>query len=147
VLYIPANILPVMTVVRLGRGEPDTILSGVWALAAAGMWPLALLVFFASITVPVLKLAALAWLVLSTRAGSAARLRERTRLFRIVDAIGRWSMIDVFMVAILTAIVRLGALASVTPGPGVVAFCAVVMLTMVAAECFDPRLMWDRARR
>ncbi|CAH2601622.1 Paraquat-inducible protein A [Rhodovastum atsumiense] len=147
ILYIPANLLPVMTVINFGQGAPDTILSGVEELAAAGMWPLAALVFFASITVPVLKLASLVWLLISTGRGQATRLRERTLLFRIVDAVGRWSMIDVFMVSILTAIVRLGAIASVVPGPGVLAFCAVVILTMLAAETFDPRLMWDVAAR
>lgn len=145
ILYLPANLLPVMTVIRLGRGAPDTILSGVEELARAGMWPLALLVFVASIAVPVLKLVSLSWLLLSTHRRSATRLRERTLLFRIVDAVGRWSMIDVFMVSILTAIVRLGAIASVTPGPGVLAFCSVVILTMLAAATFDPRLMWDAA--
>ena len=147
VLYIPANLLPVMTVIRFGQGTPNTILSGVEELAATGMWPLAVLVFVASITVPVLKLLSLSWLLLSLHRHHAGGLRERTRLFRIVDAVGRWSMIDVFMVSILTATVRLDAIASVTPGPGVLAFCAVVILTMLAAAAFDPRLMWDNATR
>ena len=145
VLYVPANVLPVMTVISLGRGRPETILSGVQELAASGMWPLALLVFFASITVPVAKLITLVVLLVSTARGSAVRLRERTVLYRIVDAVGRWSMIDVFMISILTALVRMGTLASVYPGPGVISFCSVVLLTMVAAMCFDPRLMWDAA--
>ncbi|MBN8891861.1 MAG: hypothetical protein BGP12_05255 [Rhodospirillales bacterium 70-18] len=147
VLYVPANLLPVMTVVSFGHGEADTILSGVESLAAAGMWPLAALVFFASITVPVVKLIGLAVLLVSTGRGARGRLRERTTLFRIVDAVGRWSMIDVFMISILTALVRLGTIASVHPGPGVLAFCAVVVLTMLAANSFDPRLMWDAAGR
>jgi paraquat-inducible protein A len=147
ILYIPANVLPVMTVTSFGRGAPDTILSGIEKLARAGMWPLALLVFFASITVPVLKIVSLTGLLLGTRRHAKRRLRERTLLFRIVDAVGRWSMIDVFMVSILTAVVRLGAIASVTPDPGVLAFCAVVILTMLAAATFDPRLMWDAAGR
>lgn len=146
ILYIPANLLPVMTVISFGQGGPNTILSGVEELAAAGMWPLALLVFFASITVPVLKLVGLTGLILATRRGSRRRLRERTVLFRIVDAVGRWSMIDVFMVSILTGLVRLDAIASIIPGPGVMAFCAVVILTMLAAATFDPRLMWDARR-
>jgi paraquat-inducible protein A len=145
ILYVPANVLPVMTVVSLGSGAPSTILSGVIELAQDGMWPLAALVFFASITVPVLKVLSLGWLLVSTHRGSAARLRERTTLYRIVDAIGRWSMIDVFMISILTALLRLGFLVSVNPGPGAVAFCAVVILTMLAAQAFDPRLMWDAA--
>jgi len=85
------------------------------------------------------------WLLVSTRRRSAARLRERTTLYRVVDAIGRWSMIDVFMISILTALLRLGFLVSVNPGPGAIAFCAVVILTMLAAQTFDPRLMWDAA--
>jgi paraquat-inducible protein A len=143
-LYLPANILPVMTVLRLGHGGPHTILSGVEGLIAAGMWPLALLVFFASITVPVLKLVSLSVLVLATHRGSRRHLRIRALLFRVVDAVGRWSMIDVFMVSILTSVVQFGAIATIVPGPGVLAFCAVVILTMFAAEAFDPRLMWDR---
>jgi paraquat-inducible protein A len=120
-------------------------LGGVRQLIEAQMWPLALLVFFASITVPVLKIAGLTLMLVTTQRRSAWRLRERTRLYRIVDFIGRWSMIDVFMISILTALVRLGVIASVYPGPGVLAFCAVVILTMLAAACFDPRLMWDAA--
>ena len=151
ILYVPANLLPVMTVVRVGRGEADTIISGVESLAAAGLWPLALLVFIASITVPVLKLLSLLLMLLTTSRGTAWRLGERTLLYRIVDGIGRWSMIDVFMVSILTALVRMGRLASIDPGPGILAFCSVVILTMLAAMSFDPRLMWDaateRARR
>jgi paraquat-inducible protein A len=145
VLYLPANLLPVMTVISLGRGQPSTILSGVMELAASGMWPLAGLVFVASITVPVLKLASLAWLLISSYRGTFTRLRQRTKLYRAIEVIGRWSMIDVFMVSILTALVRMGALATVRPGLGVLSFCAVVILTMVAAMMFDTRVMWDRA--
>jgi paraquat-inducible protein A len=146
-LYLPANILPVMTVVHLGRGDPSTILSGVGELAAAGMWPLAALVFFASITVPVLKLIGLSTLLIATRRGARTGLRQRTLIYRIVESVGRWSMIDVFMISILTALVRMGAIASVYPGPGAVAFCGVVILTMLASQSFDPRLMWDAAGR
>jgi len=147
ILYVPANLLPVMSVTSLGLSESDTILSGVVALADAGMWPLAALVFFASISVPVLKLAGLTWLLLATRRRSAAGLQRRTRVYRVVDSVGRWSMIDVFMISILTALVRMGFLASVSPGPGAVSFCAVVILTILAANSFDPRLMWDAAGR
>lgn len=144
-LYIPANMLPVTTYIQLGHGNPDTILSGVEELAAAGQWPLAALVFVASITVPLLKLGGLATLLVTTHLRTTGRLVERTRLYRIVEAVGRWSMIDVFMISILTALVRLGQLATIIPGPGVICFCAVVILTMLAAESFDPRLMWDAA--
>ncbi|MGI4950935.1 MAG: paraquat-inducible protein A [Janthinobacterium lividum] len=145
VLYVPANLYPVLTVIRLGRGAPSTILGGVVELIEYRMWPLAALVFLASILVPVMKLIGLAALLIMAQRGSAAKLYDRTRLYRLVDFIGRWSMIDVFMVAILTALVRMDRLASVTPGYGAVAFACVVVLTMLAAISFDPRLMWDYA--
>lgn len=147
VLYIPANTLPVLTAIRLGRGQPSTILGGVEQLAAAGMWPLAVLVFFASITVPMLKLIGLSIMLISVHRRARGHLHDRTVLYRIVDAIGRWSMIDVFMISILVGLVRLGFIASVTPGPGAIAFAAVVILTMLASISFDPRLMWDAAGR
>ncbi len=144
-LYVPANTLPVMAYINLGRSQDATILGGVAELADEGMWPLAALVFFASITVPLLKITGLGWLLLTTRRGERRWLRGRTRLYRIVDSVGRWSMIDVFMISILTALVRMGRLVSVDPGPAAVAFCAVVVLTILAASSFDPRLMWDAA--
>ena len=146
VLYIPANIYPVLTVVRLGAGQPSTILGGVQELLQLGMWPLAALVFFASVAVPVLKLIGLAILLISTHRGTGWALRDRTVLYRVVDAIGRWSMIDIFMESILVGVVQFGKIASVYPGPGAIAFAAVVILTMLAAHSFDPRLMWDGAR-
>jgi len=145
ILYIPANVYPVLTVVRLGRGEPSTILGGVEELIRAGMWPLAALVFVASIVVPGMKLIGLGILLISTQKGSARRLRDRTRFYRIVDAIGRWSMIDIFMGSILVALLQFGLIVRVVPGFGAVAFAAVVILTMLAAQSFDPRLMWDAA--
>lgn len=147
VLYIPANIYPILTYTRLARGLPSTILGGVEELIEAQMWPLALLVFVASICVPMLKLCGIALLLVTTRFGSAWRLRDRTRLYRIVDVIGRWSMIDVFMLAILVALVQNGQIATVVPGLGAVCFAAVVVLTMLASSSFDPRLMWDAAER
>ena len=145
VLYIPANTYPVLTVIRLGAGQPSTILGGVRELIEIGMWPLAALVFFASVAVPVLKLVGLAILLISTHMGTGWALHDRTVLYRIVDAIGRWSMIDIFMESILVALVSSAQLASVYPGPGAIAFAAVVILTMLAARSFDPRLMWDNA--
>ncbi len=145
ILYLPANLFPIMTVISFGSGAPDTILSGVQHLIRAGEWPLALLVFFASITVPVLKIAGLGLLLVLTQRGSRWHLRDRTRLYRIIEAVGRWSMIDIFMLSILVALVRLGAIATVVPGVGAISFAAVVVLTMCAAMAFDPRLMWDRA--
>lgn len=143
ILYLPANLYPIMTVISFGRGEPDTILSGVVALAEAGMIPIALLVFFASIAVPVLKLVGLAWLLVSVQRRSGAGARARTGLYRVIEAVGRWSMIDIFMIAILTALVSLGNIATVEPGVGAISFAAVVILTMLAAMTFDPRLIWD----
>ena len=144
-LYIPANTYPVLTVIQFGAGEPSTILGGVQELLEAGMWPLAALVFFASIAVPVMKLVGLAILLISTQRGAIGHLRDRTFLYRIVDAIGRWSMIDIFMGSILVALVQFGAIVTINPGVGAIAFAAVVILTMLAARSFDPRLMWDRA--
>jgi len=145
ILYLPANIFPVMTVISFGKGEPDTILSGVKSLFQAGMWPLALLVFFASITVPALKIGGLLFLLITTRRGSRWHLRDRTLLYRIVESIGRWSMIDIFMLSILAGLVQLGSIATISPGVGAVSFAAVVIITMFAAAAFDPRLMWDAA--
>jgi paraquat-inducible protein A len=109
------------------------------------MWPLALLVFFASITVPVLKLIGLGFLLVATQRGMRARLRDRTLLYRIVEAVGRWSMIDIFMISLLVALVQFGAVVSINPGIGAIAFAGVVILTMFAARAFDPRLIWDAA--
>ncbi|WP_428484866.1 paraquat-inducible protein A [Rhodopila sp.] len=145
-LYVPANFFPVLTVVRLGAGQPSTILGGVQELVDYGMWPLAALVFFASVAVPMLKLVGLCTLLTLTQLGNTRCLHDRTVLYRIVEAIGRWSMIDIFMESILVALVQFGTLASVYPGPGALAFAAVVILTMLAARSFDPRLMWDNAR-
>jgi paraquat-inducible protein A len=143
ILYIPANLLPVMSVTMTGKGEPDTIMSGVKELALGGMWPLALLVFFASVTVPVLKLLALTYLLLSVQFKSHWRPQQRTVIYRITECVGRWSMIDIFVIAILVALVKLGSLATIEAGAGGVAFGGVVVVTMFAAMSFDPRLIWD----
>jgi paraquat-inducible protein A len=142
-LYIPANVYPVLIVDRLGRQESDTILSGVQELFAAGMVPIALLVFFASITVPLLKLLGLSFLMLSVQFRWFGSPRTRTLLYRLIESIGRWSMIDMFMVSILVALVKLGQVATILPGIGATAFAAVVVTTMFAASAFDPRLIWD----
>jgi paraquat-inducible protein A len=146
ILYVPANLMPVMTVVRFGRVNTYTILSGVEELARLGLWPLALLVFFASIFVPMAKLLSLAWFLWAIRRRSTRWLRTRTVLHRLIDFVGRWSNIDVFMVSILVASLQFGTLTTVAPGPGIVSFAAVVVLTMLATAVFDPRLMWDAAR-
>ncbi len=144
-LYIPANVFPILTLTRLGRGTPSTILGGAEELLEAGLWPLAVLVFVASIAVPLLKLASLTLMLVTTQRGSSWRLYDRTRLFRLVDFIGRWSMIDVFMLATLVGLVHAGVIATIVPGVGAICFGSVVVLTMIAAACFDPRLMWDAA--
>ena len=146
-LYIPANVLPVMTVKRMGKGLPTTIAHGVIELAQAHLWPLALLVVTASIIIPLFKLLSLTVLLVMTRRRSSSRLLARTRLFRFVKFVGRWSMIDIFMLSVLVGVVRFGAISTVRPGMGAMAFCAVVLLTMGVTELFDPRLMWDAAGR
>ena len=143
--YIPANIFPVLTVELMGKGEPDTIISGVIELIDSGMWEIAALIFFASITVPVLKLVGLSYLLVSVRRRSRWKSRERTRLYRLAEGIGRWSMIDMFMVSIVCALVQLGAVATINPGLGAICFATVVVITMFAASSFDPRLIWDAA--
>ncbi len=145
ILYIPANIFPILTAVELGRGEPSTILGGVRQLLAAHMYPLAALVFFASIVVPAVKVLGLGVVLHTTRNRVRKRVRDRVVLYRVVEVIGRWSMIDMFMLSILVGLVQLGFVATVTPGDGALAFAAVVVLTMLAAMAFDPRLIWDAA--
>lgn len=142
-LYVPANLYPVMTFSALGSGEPSTIIGGVMELVAANMWPLAAIVFTASILVPMLKLISMSYLVLATRNGSRWRLKDRTLIYRLNELVGRWSMVDVFVVSILVALVQLGSIANIVPGFGILAFASVVVLTMLAAISFDPRLMWD----
>lgn len=144
-LYIPANIYPVMWITKLALTQPFTIIGGIIELANYGLWPLAVLVFFASITIPLLKLVTLSFMLIETQIGSPYHLIGRTRAFRIIDFIGRWSMIDVFMVSILVALVRFGQFANVRADVGAACFAAVVVLTMFAVESFDPRLMWDAA--
>ncbi|MEP7242246.1 MAG: paraquat-inducible protein A [Gammaproteobacteria bacterium] len=145
-LYIPANLLPVLTIVRFGRVEHNTIMSGVFELVDENLWPLALIVFVASIVLPLLKLCSLTWMVLATRQGSPRFLVGRTRLYRMIDAVGRWSNIDVFMTSILVAVLQFGAVTAVRAGSGLVAFAAVVVITMMATLVFDSRLMWDAPR-
>lgn len=143
IFYIPANIFPIMTVISFGTGTPDTIMSGVVHLIDFGQWPIALLVFFASVFVPMLKILILIFLLASVQFKSSWRPRERTIAYRVTEFIGRWSMIDIFMISILVALVKLDAIATIEAGPGAVAFAAVVILTMLSAMAFDPRLIWD----
>jgi paraquat-inducible protein A len=141
-LYIPANVLPVMgTASVLGKYE-HTILGGIVELWHSGSWELAAIVFVASIAVPILKIAALMLLVATTHFRSRWRQLERARLYRLLETVGHWSMLDVFVVVILVGMVRFGAFASVRPEPGLLAFGGVVIATMLAAASFDPRLIW-----
>lgn len=146
ILYVPANVMPVMTTRSLFDSQQDTILSGVIYFWVSGDWELAAIIFIASFLVPLFKLSAL--ILMATMAGrhSDWRRPERTRLYRIVEVIGRWSMLDVFVVSLLAGLVRLEGFAEITAGPGIAAFGAVVVLTMLASISFDPRLGWDGAR-
>jgi len=146
-LVVPANVYPVMTVIRFGQGEPSTILSGVVHLVAEGMYGLAFIVFFASIVVPMVKIGLLVYLLLSVQRRSPWRPRDRTRLYRLTEVVGAWSMVDVFLVGVLSALVNLQSLATIAPGVGASFFGAVVVTTMFAAHSFDPRLIWDHAVR
>jgi paraquat-inducible protein A len=143
IFYIPANVLPITVVTSFGQKEADTIISGVIYFLTSGDWPIALVIFTASICVPMMKLVSLSYLLISVQFKSKWRPEDRTRLYRIVEVVGRWSMIDVFVVTILVALVNLGALATIDAGPAAVYFCAVVIITMFAAMSFDPRLIWD----
>jgi paraquat-inducible protein A len=142
-LYIPANTLPVLTTVRFGREEHNTILSGVVELIQNDLWPLAVIVFAASIVLPLIKLFGLTWMLVATRRRSNRFLVGRTRLYRSIDSVGRWSNIDIFSVSVLVALLQFGTLTAVHVGTGMVAFAAVVIVTMLATTTFDSRLMWD----
>ncbi|KPA89983.1 MULTISPECIES: paraquat-inducible protein A [Pseudomonas] len=143
ILYIPANMLPIMTVSSLGKGDPDTIMSGVITLVQHGMFPIAAVVFVASILVPTFKLVGIGLLLFSVQRHQPLSARQRIIMYRFIEFIGRWSMLDIFVIAILVAIVNFGRIASVEANLGAVAFASVVILTMLAAITFDPRLIWD----
>lgn len=145
ILYLPANLLPVTVTSTFGRApHADTIMSGVIYFMQTGSWHIALIIFVASIFVPLMKLIILTFLLLSVQLGWSWRPRERTTLYRLTEVVGRWSMVDVYVVTILVALVKLGAMATVEAGPGATYFAALVILTMLAAESFDPRLIWDQ---
>lgn len=142
-LYVPANLLPMMVTTSLLGSQEDTIMSGVVFLWQSGSWPLAAVVFFASVMVPLLKIIALIYLTASVQRRSRQNLLQRTRLYRMVEFVGRWSMLDIYVITILVALVHFQGLAIIQAGPAAVAFGAVVVLTMFAAMSFDPRLIWD----
>ncbi len=147
VLYIPANVLPMMQTNALFDRQRDTILSGVVYLWNDGSWVLALIVFIASIVIPLAKLTGLAYLLITVQLGERRRLRQRTRLYRLIERVGRWSMLDIYVVTLLAALVQLEPLALINVGPGAMAFGAVVVLTILATHAFDPRLIWDAAKK
>jgi paraquat-inducible protein A len=144
VLYIPANVLPIMVTDQLGNKLDSTIIGGVVILIHHGSYPIAAVIFIASVMVPIGKFCSLAWLCWTVARGLPTSHRERTVLYRLTELVGKWSMTDVFVVAILVALIHLGGLIQITPGPAAVAFGGTVVFTMLAAEAFDPRLIWDQ---
>lgn len=143
IMMFPANLLPVLRTNMTGQSRTDTIMSGIVGLWNDGMWGIAAIVFAASIAIPVLKLAGLSWLVLAVRRRPINGRRRQARLYAILDFIGRWSMLDVFLVAFLAGTVQFGALATIEPHIGILAFAAVVVLTVLATDAFDPRWLWS----
>jgi paraquat-inducible protein A len=147
ILYIPANLLPIMTTTQLGTPEDSTIIGGVVLLIHHGSYPIAAVIFIASVIVPSGKLLAICWLCLSVLRGQQTSLEQRTKLYRVTEFVGKWSMTDVFVVAILVALIQIGGLLSITAGPAAIAFGGVVIVTMLAAHSFDPRLIWDQVEK
>jgi paraquat-inducible protein A len=145
ICYIPANVLPVLATTTATGTETDTILQGVVLLWSPTGWPLSLIVLFASIMIPSAKIIALGYLLITVQRRSIENTEQRIRLYRTVELLGRWSMVDVFVDTFTAALIQLQPLMSVEPGPGLFFFAAVVVLTMLAAESFDPRLIWDAA--
>lgn len=145
VLYIPANILPIMDTAEFGQVESNTIIEGVILLIHHGSYPTAAIIFIASVLVPVAKIIALLWLCYTVARRSPHNPHERERLYRMTEFIGRWSMVDVFVVALLVALVQVTGVLTVAPGSAALAFCGMVVFTMLAADSFDSRLIWDHA--
>jgi paraquat-inducible protein A len=144
VLYVPANIYPILKMHLHGAYSESTVWDGVVTLMTYNEWAVAVIVFLASMVIPLVKLAGLFALVLTARMGWSRHLRERTCLYKFIDAIGPWAMLDVFLLAVLVALVKLSSWATVIPGPGLIAFTAMVVLTMLASAAFDPKLIWER---
>ena len=143
IMLVPANLLPIVSTNTGGAARTDTIMSGIISLWQDGMFVISAIVFAASILIPLLKLVGLGWLIVAVRRGRSPRRRALTRLYSVLEFIGRWSMLDVFLVAFLAGIVQFGALATVEPRAGVVAFAAAVVLTVLATDAFDPHLLWQ----
>ncbi len=147
ILYIPANVLPIMHTTFLGDETANTIFGGVIVLWQHGSYPIAMIIFVASVIVPIAKIIILGWLSYSIQTKSKKSFKQKTRLYRLTELIGRWSMVDIFVVAILVALIKLGNLMSIYPGWGAVAFAAMVIVTILAAISFDPRLIWDSTNK
>ncbi len=147
ILYLPANLLPIMETESFFGTQSDTIMSGIVFLWKNGSWPLAVIVFVASIMVPLLKMIALLTLLIAVHMGVKVHCHDLSKLYRVLELIGRWSMLDIYVVTILVSLVQLQLVATVTPDNGALAFCAVVVLTMLATMSFDPRLIWDSAEQ
>jgi paraquat-inducible protein A len=144
ILYVPANVYPITKMYLYGAYSESTVWDGVVILMRSEQWFVAVIVFLASMVIPLVKLAGLFSLVITARLGWGRRLRSRTQLYKFIDAIGPWAMLDVFLLAVLVALVKLSTWAMILPGPGLIAFTAVVVLTMLASASFDPRLIWER---
>ena len=144
ILYVPANIYPILHMELYGVESDSTIWDGVVSLAQHNQWVVAVIVFLASLAIPLLKLTGLFFLVVSTLVQRGRRRRWRTGLYKFIDAVGPWAMLDVFLLAVLVALVKLGQLATVVPGPGLFAFAGVVVFTMLASSAFDPKLIWEQ---
>lgn len=142
--YFPANLLPMMNITGIAGNSSDTIMSGVINFWKKGDFLVAGIIFCASIMIPILKMIALVWLCLAAAGFTSASPKNLARLYHVTELVGRWSMVDVFVVAVLVALVQLGVISTVTPGPAILSFASVVVLTMFAAMSFDPRLLWDR---
>jgi paraquat-inducible protein A len=143
-MFIPANVFPIMQTTFLGGNEPSTIMGGVLLLWSLGSYPVALVIFLASVVIPLVKMLSLSWLCWQCYYPTERETMQKIRLYRITELVGRWSMIDIFVVAVLTGLVQMGELMSILPGPAVLSFTSVIILTMLAAMVFDPRLLWDK---
>lgn len=144
IMYIPANTEPMMRTTSLGNESADTIMAGVIYFLSHGDWPLALVIFAASVMLPLLKIMAIAYILISIQRGSSIRKSENTRLYNLAEVLGRWSMLDVFVVGLIATLVQLGELTTIMPGAACMAFAAMVVLTMVAEMVLDPKLIWDQ---
>lgn len=147
ILYVPANLLPILTIRELGIAREKTIISGLIEFWEMGSYPIAIVIFSASVLIPLLKISALFWLCAAAKGMIPYSAKMLGKVYWITELMGRWSMVDIFVVAILVAMVQIGNYMTVTPGPGALAFAGVVILTMLAAMSFDPRLLWDQLER